>query len=75
VTVASQPESTPASATDSLPGVATAALADLEDLPAGRPALARSSRPASPAERRDAIVQAWRDKPGISDTALAERFG
>jgi hypothetical protein len=75
VTVASQPVSTPASATDSLAGIAAAALADLEDLPAGRPALARSSRPASPAERRDAIVHAWRDEPGISDTALVERFG
>jgi len=75
VTVAGQPVSSPASATDSLAGVAAAALADLDDLPAGRPALARSSRPASPAERRDAIAQAWRDEPGISNTALAERFG
>jgi integrase len=75
VTVAGQPVLTPASATDSLARVAAAALADLEELPAGRPALARSSRPASPAERRDAIVQAWRDEHGISDTALAERFG
>jgi integrase/recombinase XerD len=75
MTVASQPVSTPASVTDSLAGIAAAALADLEDLPAGRPALARSSRPASPAERRDAIVHAWRDEPGISDTALADRFG
>ena len=75
VTVAGQAVSTPASATDSLAGFAAAALADLEDLPAGRHALARSSRPASPAERRDAIVQAWRDEPGISAPALAERFG
>jgi integrase len=35
----------------------------------------RSNRPASPAERRDAIAQAWRDEPGITDTILAERFG
>ena len=75
MTVAGQPVLTPASATDSLAGVAAAALADLEELPAGRPALARSSRPTSPGVRRDAIVHAWRDEPGISDTALAERFG
>jgi integrase len=75
VTAAAQPLPTPASATDSLAAVAAAALANLEDLPAGMPGLARSSRPASPAERRDAIAQAWRDDPGISDPTLAERFG
>jgi integrase/recombinase XerD len=74
VTAAAQPRSTPASATDSLAAVAAAALANLEDLPAGMPGLARSNRPGSPAERRDAIAQAWRDEPGITDTALAERF-
>ena len=37
--------------------------------------LARSSLPVSPAERRDAVAQAWRDEPGITSTALAERFG
>jgi hypothetical protein len=61
--------------THSLAAVAEAALANLEDLPAGMSGLARSDRPASPAERRDAIAQAWQDEPGISDTALAERFG
>jgi len=75
VTAAAQPLPTPASATDSLAAIAAAALANLEDLPAGLPGLARSNRPATPAERRDAIAQAWRDEPGITDTALAERFG
>ena len=75
VTAAAQPLPTPASATGSLAAVAAAALANLEDLPAGVAGLARSKRPASPAERRDAIAQAWRDEPGITDTALAERFG
>jgi HTH domain len=55
--------------------VAAAALANLEDLPAGLPGPPLSNRPASPAERREAIAQAWRDEPGITDTALAERFG
>jgi HTH domain len=64
-----------ASAGDNLVTAAAAALANLEDLPAGMPGPARSNRPASPAERRDAIAQAWRDEPGITDTALAERFG
>jgi len=72
---AARPRSTPVSAADFLAAVAAAALASLEDLPAGLPGLARSSRPASPAERRDAIAQAWRDEPGITDIALAERFG
>jgi hypothetical protein len=75
VTAAAQPQPSPASATDSLAAVAEAALANLEDLPAGMSGLARSNRPASPTERRDAIAQAWRDEPGITDTALAERFG
>ena len=75
VTAAAQPQPTPASATGSLAAVAAAALADLEDLPAGVPSLAGSNRPASPAERRDAIAQARRDEPGITNTALAERFG
>lgn len=66
---------TPASATDSLAAVAAAALADLEDLAAGVASLAGSNCPASPANRRDAIAQAWRDGPGITNTALAERFG
>jgi hypothetical protein len=61
--------------THSLAAVAEAALANLEDLPAGMSGLARSNRPASPTERRDAIAQAWRDEPGITDTALAERSG
>jgi hypothetical protein len=63
-----------APADDSLAAAATAALADVEDLPAGIPGLARSSHPASPAQRREAIAQAWRDEPGITTTALAERF-
>jgi integrase/DNA invertase Pin-like site-specific DNA recombinase len=75
MTATPQPRPTSASATDSLAAVADAALADLEDRPAGKPVLARSSRPAGPTERRDAIAQAWRDEPGITDTALAERFG
>ena len=75
VTAAAQPQPTPASATGSLAAVAAAALADLEDLAAGVPSLAGSNRPASPADRRDAIAQAWRDEPGITNTALAERFG
>jgi integrase len=75
VTAAAQPLPTPASATGSLAAVAAAALADLEDLAAGVPSLAGSNRPASPADRRDAIAQAWRDEPGITETALAERFG
>ena len=75
MTAAAQPQPSPASATHSLAAVAEAALANLEDLPAGMSGLARSNRPASPTERRDAIAQAWRDEPGITDTALAERFG
>jgi integrase len=75
VTAAAQPQPSPASVTHSLAAVAEAALANLEDLPAGMSGLARSNRPASPTERRDAIAQAWRDEPGITDTALAERFG
>jgi hypothetical protein len=75
VTTAAQPQPSSASVTHSLAAVAEAALANLEDLPAGMSGLSRSDRPASPTERRDAIAQAWRDEPGISDTALAERFG
>jgi integrase len=75
VAAAAHPLPSPASVTDSLAAVAAAALASLEELPAGRPGLARSNRLASPAERRDAIAQAWRDEPEISDSALAERFG
>jgi integrase len=75
VTAAPQPPPTPASATDSLAAVADVALANLEDRPAGMPGLASSSSPASRAERRDAIAQVWRGEPGITDTALAERFG
>ena len=75
VTAAPQPLPTPASPTGSLAAVAGAALADLEDLAAGVAGPARSKRPASPADRRDAIAKAWRDEPGITDTALAERFG
>ena len=52
-----------------------AALADLDGVPDGAPGLARPNRPANPAERRDAIAQAWRDEPGITSTVLAERFG
>jgi integrase len=77
VVTAAQPLATPASATDSLAAVAAAALADLEvleDLPAGMPGPARSNPPASPTERRDAIAQAWRDEPGVTDSVLAERF-
>jgi putative transposase len=59
VTVGPRPQPPPASASDSLAAVADAALADLEDLPAGTPELGRSNRPASPAERRDATP-----KPG-----------
>ena len=54
---------------------AAAALADLDGVSGGMPGLARSNRPGNPAERRDAIAQAWRDEPGITDAALAERFG
>jgi integrase/transposase len=78
VTAGVQPLPTPASTTDSLAAVAAAALADLEDpedLPAGMPGLARSTRPVGPAERRDAIAQAWRDEPRITNTALVERLG
>jgi integrase len=75
VTTAAQPQPSSASVTHSLAAVAEAALANLEDLPAGMSGLARSNRPASPTERRDANAQAWRDEPGITDTALAERFG
>jgi integrase/recombinase XerD len=64
-----------ASAGDTLAAAAAAALADRDGVSDGMPGPARSNRPASPAERRDAIAQAWRDEPGITDTALAERFG
>jgi transposase len=60
---------------DSLAAAAAAALVDRDDAPNATPGLAQSNRPANPAERRDAIAQAWRDEPGITDTALAERFG
>jgi integrase len=63
-----------ASAGDSLAAAAVAALADLDGVPEGTPGLARPNRPASPAERREDIAQAWRDEPGITDAALAERF-
>jgi transposase len=75
VVTATQPLPAPASATDSLAAVAAAALAGSEDLPAGRPDLARSNPPTSPAERREAVAQAWRDEPGVTDSVLAERFG
>jgi integrase/recombinase XerD len=75
VTAAAHPLPTPASRTDSLAAIAAAALANLEDRPVGKPDLAPSNPPASPTERRDAIAKAWRDEPGITDTALAERFG
>jgi integrase/recombinase XerD len=74
-TGAAQPLPPPASATNSLAAVAAAALAALPDLPAGTSGLAESNPPPSPAERRDAIAQARRDEPGITDTALAERLG
>jgi transposase len=73
--VTAHPLPTPASPTDPLAAVAAAALVNLGEVSAGLSSLARSSRPASPAERRDAIAQAWRDEPGITSTALAERFG
>ena len=63
-----------ASTSESL-AAAVAALADLDGVPASVSHLARSNRPASPTERRDAIAQAWRDEPEITTTALAERFG
>jgi putative transposase len=71
--VTAHPDPAPVSAADPL--AAVAALVNLAEVSAGLPGLARSSRPATPAERRNAIAQAWRDDPGISDTALAERFG
>jgi integrase len=64
-----------ASAGDSLAAAAVAALAGLDGVPDSMAGLARPNHPASPAERRDAIAQAWRDEPGITDAALAERFG
>jgi integrase len=64
-----------AAAGDTLAAAAATALADRDGLPSGTPDLAQSSRPANPAERRDAIVQAWRDDPTVTDTALADRFG
>ena len=73
--VTAHPLPAPASPTDPLAAVAAAALVNLGEVSAGLPSPARSSRPASPAERRDAIAQAWRDEPGITSTALAERFG
>jgi transposase len=73
--IPAQPPPAPASATDPLAAVAAAALVNLGDVPAGLPRLTRSGHPASPAERRDAVAQAWRDEPGITSTALAERFG
>ncbi|HEV8165256.1 MAG TPA: tyrosine-type recombinase/integrase, partial [Actinomycetota bacterium] len=72
---AAQPRPSPASVTDSLATAATAVLADLEDLPAGVPGQAGSNRPASPAERRDAIAQARQGEPAIPNTVLAERYG
>ena len=59
---------------DSLAAAAEAVLADPDAAPDGMADLARSSRPASPAERRDAIAQAWQDEPEITDATLAERF-
>jgi transposase len=73
--VTAHPLLAPTSATDSLAAVAAATLVNLGKVSAGLPALARPSRPATPAERREAIAQAWRDEPGISSTILAERFG
>ena len=64
-----------ASAGDSLAAAAMAALADLQGVPGDRPGPARPHRLATPAERRDAIAEAWRDEPGLTDAALAERFG
>jgi integrase/recombinase XerD len=64
-----------ASAGDSLAAAAAAVVADQDGAPDGLAAPARPNRPASPADRRDAIAQARRDEPGITDTALAERFG
>jgi integrase len=58
-----------------LDAAAAAARADPDGMPDGTPDPARSNRPANPADRRDAIAQAWRDEPRITDTALAERFG
>jgi transposase len=75
VATALQPLPVEAAATESLAAVAEAAVADLEDRPPVLSHGARSGRPASPAERRDAIAQAWRTEPGITDAALAERFG
>jgi integrase/transposase len=72
---AAHPLPAPASASDSLAAVAAAALVNVGEVAAGPPRLARSSRPASPAERREAIAQAWREEPGIPHTVLAERFG
>jgi integrase len=64
-----------ASAGDTLADAAAAALADRDGMPAGVPGLARPSHPANPAERRDAIAQALRDEPALTNAALAERFG
>jgi integrase/recombinase XerD len=64
-----------ASGGDSLAAATEAVLTDLDDVPDSAPRLARPSHPANPAERRDAIAQAWQDEPGITDAALAERFG
>ena len=73
--ITAQPLPAPASATDPLAAVAAAVLVNLGDVSAGLPSLTRSGHSASPAERRDAVAQAWRDEPGITSTALAERFG
>jgi biotin operon repressor len=58
-----------------LAAAAEAVLTDLDGVPDSAPGLARPSHPANPAERRDTIAQAWQDEPGITDAALAERFG
>jgi hypothetical protein len=64
-----------ACAGDSLAAAAGAALADLDGAPAGMPGLARAHRPANPAERQEAIAQAWRVDPGSPTPASTSGWG
>ena len=75
MTAAAQPHPSPASATHSLAAVAEARWPTWRTCLLACPAWPDPTVRPVPPNAGMPSPQAWRDEPGISDTALAERFG